>query len=77
MESTHFSFKLHYTSKVSLKILDQYGRVVASLINNELMNPGKYVEHFDASQYKLSPGVYYFSLLSDQKSVQRKMLYMR
>ena len=73
-ESTYFSYKIHKTSSVTLEIHDQLGRLVAVLKDHEKTGPGKYISRFDASEYKLSPGVYYFSLITDDKSIRRKMV---
>ena len=72
-ESTYMSFKLRKDSYVSLKVYDQLGREVATMIDG-MVKEGKHVEHFDASGYSLTPGVYYFSLVSDRMNLQRKMI---
>jgi hypothetical protein len=58
---------------VSLKLYDQLGREVATL-RDGILPEGKYIEHFDASQYHLLAGIYYFSLVSDELALQRKMI---
>ena len=75
--TTYFSFKLYHPSQISLKIYDMYGREITTLINKEFMDRGKYVNRFDAVQYNLSPGVYYFSLTGDNQNIQKKMLYLK
>jgi hypothetical protein len=72
-ESTFVSFKLRRPSVVRLTVCDQLGREVAVLLDCA-MDAGKYTEHFDASSSNLTPGVYYFSLVSDQLNLQRKMI---
>lgn len=72
-ETTVISFKLRYPADVSLKVHDQLGREIAVLIDGK-RNAGKHIEHFDATRYALSPGIYYFSLVSDQLNLQRKMI---
>jgi hypothetical protein len=76
-KTTYFSFKLYHPSNVTLKVFDTYGRVCAVLIENEYRNQGKYVEHFDASAYNLLSGLDCFSLISDDKTVKKKMLFLR
>ncbi len=76
-ESTYFSFKLHKPSRISLKIFDLYGRLIATIINNKLMNSGKYLEHFNANKHSLSSGIYYFSLVSNNQAVKRKMIFQK
>ncbi len=60
--STSFSFRLNRDSKVSLSVFDVMGRKVTTLINNEERPKGKYIEHFDVSNYSIAPGLYYFIL---------------
>jgi hypothetical protein len=72
-ETTYISFKLNQPGYVSLKVYDQLGRQVATLIDG-IVREGKYIEHFEADAYHLNPGVYYFSLVSDRMNLQRKMI---
>jgi hypothetical protein len=72
--STSFSFRLKRASNVTLRIFDLYGREVATIINNEYRAPGGYTVHFDADAYRLSPGVYYFSLAGSEVNQVRKMI---
>jgi hypothetical protein len=76
-ESTYFSFKLRETSVVTLTITDMYGSEITRLINNEKMMAGKYFEHFNAADYYLPSGVYYFSLIGNNVNQVRKMVIER
>ncbi|MCB2221414.1 MAG: T9SS type A sorting domain-containing protein [Bacteroidetes bacterium] len=73
IESTAIAFKLKASGHVTLKVYDLFGREVASLINNEERLFGKYIETLDASDYNLSPGVYYFKLSGEGINLTRKM----
>jgi hypothetical protein len=73
-EDTYFSFKVHTTTNITLKVLDIYGREVATLINNRQVQPGKYIEHFDISRYNPPAGLYFFSLNSGEQSLRKKMV---
>jgi hypothetical protein len=73
-EDTWISFKIHRATKVKLEVVDVLGREVATLINNRILQPGKYVEHFDISRYNPVPGLYYFSLTSGEQNLRRKMI---
>jgi len=77
VENTYIGFKLHRPATVTLKVYDIFGREIATLINNEKYNAGKYIRHFDASQYQLSSGTYYFSLIRNDKILTRKMLLLK
>ncbi len=71
---THFSFKLKHKSKVTLKVLDIYGKEVCKLINDDVLQAGKYVKTFNAYNYSLASGIYYFSLFSDEQNITKKFL---
>lgn len=73
-ETTHFSFKLKQSATISLRIMDLFGREIVTLVDHEKRNPGVYFEHFDASAFSLSPGVYYFSLQGENMNQVRKMI---
>ena len=73
-EDTYFSFKVHTTTNITLKVLDIYGREIATLINNRQVQPGKYIEHFDISRYNPPAGLYFFSLNSGEQSLRKKMV---
>jgi hypothetical protein len=73
-EDTWISFKVHYPTKITLKVIDIFGREIATLINGRSVQPGKYIEHFDISRYHPAPGIYYFSLTSGEQSLKRKMI---
>ncbi len=73
-ESTYISFKLRKAESVSLKVFDAYGRLVCILVDNQKMGRGKYTYHFSTQDYPVASGLYYFSLSTTDKSVQRKML---
>ena len=77
LQSTYISFKLRQPGSVSLKVFDMYGKEVVTLINNEFKYPGKYTEHFEASDYNLAQGVYYFALEGAGINLKRKMMLIR
>jgi hypothetical protein len=76
-ETTYFPVKLKKTTRISLRIIDMYGNVIATLINDRELQRGKYVEHFNAEAYHLAPGVYYFCLTGDGVNQQKKMVYVK
>jgi len=73
-ESTVIAFKLIEPGNVTLEVYDIYGNKVQTLINNEYRFRGKFIERFEASQYNLASGVYYFSLTTEGKNLKRKMM---
>jgi len=76
-ESTMIAFKLRNNSRVSLKVVDMFGRDMAVLIDNVDYDYGKYTETFDAQRYNLSAGIYYFVLTVDGATTNRKMILAR
>lgn len=73
-ESTLISFKLHDPSVVSLAVYDQTGRKVDVMVDQQQMMPGKYSYQFNAGGKGLAPGVYYFSLVCGELTLQRKII---
>ncbi len=71
---TVISYKVRRPVRVTLVVYDLFGRKIATLVDNKLSNPGRYVEYFDISRYGLEPGLYYYSLVDNERSVRRKMI---
>lgn len=76
-ESTWISFKLHEAALVNLSVYDNVGRQVEVMINHEKLQPGKYTYRFDAYELDLAPGVYYFSLVSNEYVKRQKIIFAR
>jgi hypothetical protein len=76
-DNTFISFNLRHTCNVTLKVQDIFGRDIATIIDNEKLPMGRYTRQFDASAYDLKSGVYYFSLISNEKMMTRKMVYVK
>jgi hypothetical protein len=74
-ESTAFSFKLRVPSVINLSVYNQFGQKITDLIENKMLQPGKYVEHFDPGKFNLPSGVYYFSLSGNGINKHRKIVY--
>ncbi|HNS18071.1 MAG TPA: hypothetical protein PKI34_09655 [Bacteroidales bacterium] len=75
--TTWISFKLFQPSRIALRVFDSMGKLVATLVDDESYSPGKYIEHFDPATTGLTPGIYYFSLVSNSVMMNRKMIYIR
>jgi len=71
---TYFSYKIVAPARISLKVHDLYGHEVATLVSNEPVMPGKHIEQFNNRKFGLAPGLYYFSLISKDRTVKRKMV---
>ncbi|MBU2651781.1 MAG: T9SS type A sorting domain-containing protein [Bacteroidetes bacterium] len=73
-ESTFISYKIKYRTEVSLSVIDIFGRTITRLVDREVIPAGKYIKSFNPSDFNLSPGVYYFELSGNERSIQRKMI---
>jgi hypothetical protein len=71
---TWFSYKIHRPTRVTLKVFDLYGKEVACLLSDNPKMPGKYTEWFDFRGHGFTPGFYYFSMVSGEQTVKRKMI---
>ncbi|MFA5834201.1 MAG: Omp28-related outer membrane protein [Bacteroidota bacterium] len=70
--STSITFSLPRTVRVSLKVFDLLGNEVAILVNQTL-GSGQYTFPFNAAEFYLSSGVYFYRLESGGKAFVRKM----
>jgi len=57
---TNIYFNVINNSNVTLKIYDILGKEVATLLNNEFKETGKYVSNFNS--VALSSGIYFYKL---------------
>ncbi len=71
----YFSFKLTRKAKVSLSVTDIFGRKICSMVNNENLTRGKYIKTFNAEDYNLNSGVYFFKFSDGIKQEIRKIIY--
>ena len=72
--TTSISFSLLSNSKVSLVVFDATGKEVSSLINGELRS-GLHQVGFNAAE--MVSGVYYYTLMINNKSVTKKMMLLK
>lgn len=69
--TTKIDFELPADSKISLVVYDISGREVAKLLNNEFRTAGYHTAEFSGS--KISSGIYFYRLTSDNFSITKKM----
>ena len=72
---TVIRYSLFEEGNVTLKIYDVLGREVAILLNNETQEEGEHEIMFDAS--KLSSGMYFYKISTNNFSSVKKMLLMK
>ncbi len=68
--TTRIRFTLEQTSDVQLRVYDSSGRLVRTLIDEEL-SPGLYEPSFNGSE--LASGVYFYQLITNQQNIVKKM----
>jgi hypothetical protein len=73
---TVISYQLPTSGYVTLKVYNILGKEVATLVN-EYQQAGSYNAKFSISSYKLSSGVYFYSLKSGSFSQTKKMILMK
>ena len=74
--TTVISFELPTESLVSLRVYDLLGREVATLMNGK-EQPGRHQLVFDASNYRLSTGLYIVVLKAGENQLVRKMMLVK
>ncbi len=73
-ETTVLSYKIQRPDVISVYVIDVYGRKVASLINTEYTNAGKYSIQLNAEKYSLNTGVYHMVLETSTYVKKQKMI---
>jgi hypothetical protein len=73
-ETTSIVFTLNKSSRVNLQILDEYGRVLETLVNTTMVS-GEHKIEYNAKD--LRSGIYYYSLITDDKRKTNKMLIVK
>jgi hypothetical protein len=73
-QNTWIKFNLKNASKIDLDVFDILGNKVAILYENEQFKSGDYDYIFNASSYHLKPGIYYYTLSSDEYQITKKMI---
>jgi len=74
--STQIGYKISQSSFVTLKVYNSLGKEVATLVN-EFKQPGIYKANFSTDSYKLSSGVYYYTLKAGNYIQTKKMLLIK
>jgi hypothetical protein len=75
--STRINFSLPKKESVSLKVYDILGNEVANLINNETVSQGTYSYDFNASEFNITSGAYYYVLKTENFMSSKKMMLIK
>lgn len=73
--STTIDFILPKSDYVTLKIYDELGREIRTIINNVYLNAGYYPVRFEAEN--LASGVYYYRLITRDYKEEKKMVILK
>lgn len=73
--STIISFTIPQKSNVTLRVYDLRGKLIGTLINNEIRTEGKYGVEFDGS--RLASGVYIYKLSAGKYIETKKMILIK
>ncbi len=74
--STYITYKLSKISFVTIKIYNVLGKEVLTLINEE-KEPGTYKINFNAGNYNLSSGIYFYRLVTTEYTETKKMVLLK
>lgn len=72
--STKIEYSIPYSENVLIKVYDVLGREVETLLN-EYKNAGTYEIEFNATE--LTSGLYFYKIISGNKTETRKMMLVR
>ncbi len=71
---TYIAYKVPVPTRVSLQVFDICGNKVATLLSNTEVPAGKQIEQFNSREFGLVPGFYYYTLISGDQLLKRKMV---
>jgi photosystem II stability/assembly factor-like uncharacterized protein len=74
--NTRINYELRNANYVSLKVYDIRGKEIAELVNQR-QTTGTYQVDFNASEYNLSSGIYFYTLQTDKFKETKKMMLIK
>jgi subtilisin family serine protease len=74
--STVIRYEIPERQFVTIKVYDLLGREVAALVN-EAKDAGSYSLEFSADKYKLSSGIYFYTLKAGNNFIVKKMIFAK
>jgi hypothetical protein len=75
-ESSFISFRLKESSEVTLQLFDITGKLISTLIDQEVYSKGKYVKKIDAALLGLTPGAYMVKLTVNKEQIMTRILFV-
>ena len=73
-ETFAIKYRLRKTSQVAVNLLDESGRLIKTLIENQTRTAGKNREVFQLKELQIKSGIYYVQLITDGKSEVLRMI---
>jgi hypothetical protein len=73
----YFPFKLMKDKKVSLSIMNLFGKEICTIYSNKEVKAGKHIVTFKTKEYNLNSGIYLFKFSDGQKQFVRKFVYKK
>jgi hypothetical protein len=74
--STVIKYSVPYKTHITLQVYNLQGKLISTLVN-EVKQPGEYAVQFGSASGKLSSGVYFYKLQSENSVQTRKMLLVK
>ena len=73
-DETYISYKLYHDSQINLALHDIYGKKITCIVKNKNRTKGKHIEKINKKDNNLSEGVYFYSIISENKIITKKMI---
>ncbi|MEO8664423.1 MAG: choice-of-anchor V domain-containing protein [Ignavibacteria bacterium] len=74
---TRIDFDIRNSTRIDLQIFDISGKKIADLIKNKLYSAGNYSVTFNAAQFNLTSGAYFYKLSGEKFTEVKKMLLVK
>jgi hypothetical protein len=74
---TKIKYEIKESGLVTIKIVDVLGQDIVKLIDNEYKEKGTYEIEFDANKYGLSSGVYFYQMVTGNRTITKKMILIK
>lgn len=75
--TAYITFRMTRPGNATLKVFDVTGALVSIIYDNQWLEAGRYVEHFDAHTKKLPQGVYFFRLITPGSQRTQKIVFQK
>jgi len=74
--STTIQYELPKESDVTIKLFDLLGKEIATVLRGKKRG-GKHTVVVDFNKYKLSTGIYFYTLLTNDAVITHKLIYLK